>query len=179
MKTLREIVAERNPEAIRENKMGGVEYCPVNYFYLSKYLGISELTGECPKEFHRKCRECWNREAKEEPVKEIPKVLYPTTRNLDEGLKNNNLTVMAKKLCEEAVEVIEAVTKFDMNYSDELREQLAQELLDVQQVALNIINNLKLKHGLRIDIEIMDHNDKLLERGWEWDTSLRIEIKEG
>lgn len=110
------------------------------------------------------------------PEKEVKAILYPTTRNLDEGLKNNNLPVMAKKLCEEAIEVMEATTTYEILPNKQ--RELAQELLDTIQIAFNMVNHLRLMEKIAVDREIKEHNSKLQERGWEWDTSFKLEIKE-
>lgn len=65
MKTLRDIVAERDPDRICGGCMGGVAYCPKHYYYLAKYLSNIE---ECPKydaveEYS--CEQCWSREVEE------------------------------------------------------------------------------------------------------------------
>lgn len=110
------------------------------------------------------------------PEKEVKAILYPTTRNLDEGLKNNDLSAMAKKLCEEAVEVMEATITYEILPNKQ--RELAQELLDTIQMAFNMVNHLRLMEKIAVDREVKEHNKKLQERGWEWDTSLSLEIKE-
>lgn len=107
---------------------------------------------------------------------ETPRVLHPTTRNIDKKLENNNLPAMAKKLCEEAVEVMEATATYEILPNKQ--RELAQELLDAIQIAFNMVNHLRLMEKIAVDREIKEHNDKLQERGWEWDTGLRLEIKE-
>ena len=109
---------------------------------------------------------------------ETPRVLYPTTRNIDKKLENNNIITMAKKLCEEAVEVMEAVTIYEMGRNPGTRDKLIQELMDTVQMSLNILNYINGDIGLDMQEQIKLHNNKLLERGWEWDTELRLEIKE-
>lgn len=46
MKSLKKIVAERNPECICDGCIGGVTSCPKDYYYLAKYLPNIE---KCPK----------------------------------------------------------------------------------------------------------------------------------
>lgn len=112
-------------------------------------------------------------------VKNKSNKLYPTTRNLDEGLKNNNLAKMSKKLCEEAVEALEAAIIYSNNDSHENSINLMQELLDTAQMTLNIINYVNSSMKLLVlESQIEEHNKKLLERGWEWDSNLCMKIVE-
>lgn len=62
MKSLKEIVAERNPECICDACIGGVTSCPKDYYYLAKYLPNIE---KCPKydaTGDYGCKQCWGRE---------------------------------------------------------------------------------------------------------------------
>ena len=130
-----------------------------------------KCTGNCEK-----CRNqetCWNWN---QEIKPTPMVLHPTTRNLDEGLKNDNLPAMAKKLCEEATEVMEATTTYEILPNKQ--RELAQELLDTIQMAFNMVNHLRLMEKIVVDREVKAHNKKLIERGWELDTSLKIGFEE-
>lgn len=160
-------VLEKNPSFAKFEIIGGS--CPSRW-------GYKNTESKCEKSIDT-CADCWNREI-EESVKETPRVLYPTTRNLDEGLKNNNLSSMAKKLCEETVEVMEAATIYEMGGTSDTRDKLVQELMDTVQMSLNILNYINGDIGLDMQEQIKLHNDKLQERGWEWDTGLSLEVKE-
>lgn len=111
-------------------------------------------------------------------VTETPRVLYPTTRNLDEGLKNDNFVAMSKKACEEATETLEAAVMYQLDSTEENAHALAQENIDAIQMHLNMLNYLEKQGTITISEDIKEHNRKMYIRGWEWDTSLKLEIKE-
>lgn len=67
MKTLKEIVQERQPENVNKNIVGGVWGCPIWYQYLKPYLEEWEVKKNgCPKstaglKAPKRCEACWNR----------------------------------------------------------------------------------------------------------------------
>lgn len=58
--TLKEKVAEMEPDAINESEPGGVMYCPGDY----EYLNDGKIYGDCALSHPTKqgCNACWNRE---------------------------------------------------------------------------------------------------------------------
>lgn len=71
-KTLRDVVAEREPDKIDPHAFGGVKGCPQHY----DYLGVNNPTQRCPRRKDGEvlaCGQCWDRpytlkeEAKQEP----------------------------------------------------------------------------------------------------------------
>lgn len=62
MKTLKDIVAERDPNDINACYIGGVYGCPFGYEYLYEYLSEYELDVNCPDGYFGDCNKCWNRE---------------------------------------------------------------------------------------------------------------------
>lgn len=61
--TLKEKVAEVDPDEINEEIYSGVEGCPIYYEFLNTKDGT-----ECPRDesgYIMTCIECWNREYKE------------------------------------------------------------------------------------------------------------------
>lgn len=105
--------------------------------------------------------------------------LYPTTRNLKLELRNTDVPLMAKKLCEEATETLEAAVMYQLEPTWENAHALAQENIDTIQMCFNMLNYLEKIGEISIPEEIKDHNRKIYTRGWEVDSSLRLEIKEG
>lgn len=160
-------VLEKNPSFAKFEIIGGS--CPSRW-------GYKNTESKCEKSIDT-CADCWNREI-EESVKETPRVLYPTTRNLDEGLKNDNLITMSKKACEETAETLEAAVMYQLHSIEENAHALAQENIDAIQMHFNILNYLEKQGVITIPEEIKDHNKKMCARGWEVDTSLKLEVKE-
>ena len=62
MKTLKDIVAERDPHDINDCFTGGVYGCPLYHEYLYDYLSKDELEANCPDWCFGDCSKCWNRE---------------------------------------------------------------------------------------------------------------------
>ena len=58
-KTLKDVVAERDPEAITNYCYGGVFKCPSNYF--SGIIDLCSIKDDYPDI----CTDCWNREYEE------------------------------------------------------------------------------------------------------------------
>lgn len=79
-KTLRDVVAEREPDKIDPDELSGVHGCPCHYEYLREVVNDSPFVcPSCADGEYMLCRECWDRpytpkeEAKQEPPK--PKTL--------------------------------------------------------------------------------------------------------
>lgn len=58
--TLKEKVAEMEPDAINEEEPGGVMCCPGDYEYLNDRKSWENCVLSCPT--HEECGACWNRE---------------------------------------------------------------------------------------------------------------------
>lgn len=58
MKTLKQIVEEREPGNVNKFFAGGVWCCPEDYEYLQKYTSCHCVYGSCDFD----CDSCWNRE---------------------------------------------------------------------------------------------------------------------
>lgn len=101
-------------------------------------------------------------------------ILTPTTRNENINNISASYTELAKKLIEESAEVLEQATLQDRAF-EIYEEELILETLDVIQMCLNILN--KAGYYSLLDEAIRQHNKKLEDRGWERDTSLRLEFK--
>lgn len=93
-KTLRDVVAEREPDKIDPDELGGVHGCPCHCEYLREVVNDSPF--DCPSHAdgeYMLCRECWDRpytpkeEAKQEPPK--PKTLpeWATEQIIDACVK--------------------------------------------------------------------------------------------
>lgn len=61
--TLKEKVAEVEPNAVNESYWGNVAFCPCNYKYLNVVHG--EITNGCIKASKENCTKCWNQKYKE------------------------------------------------------------------------------------------------------------------
>jgi hypothetical protein len=71
VKTLKDIVAEREPDKLDDELTGGVKGCPIDYEYLDnyKYKDCWEIKSE--EGFLKKCEWCWNQVAEPWRVKPI------------------------------------------------------------------------------------------------------------
>ncbi|SHK38744.1 hypothetical protein SAMN02745248_02428 [Hathewaya proteolytica DSM 3090] len=112
-------------------------------------------------------------------VKKQGSALFPTTRNLQLGLWNTDVVLMAKKSCEESTETLEAAVMYQLEPTWENVKNLAQESIETIQMCFNMLNYLEKIGVIVIPEEIRDHNRKIYARGWEVDTSLKLEVKEG
>ncbi|TDT63404.1 hypothetical protein [Fonticella tunisiensis] len=85
--------------------------------------------------------------------------------------KNDTIKEMLSKLDEEVLEVIHAATA-------ENEERVAEEVFDTIQVCIGILDKLE-RFGADIKGSLERHNKKLLERGWEYEKVIHINVVRG
>lgn len=83
--------------------------------------------------------------------------------------KNETLKQEREKLLEESIELMNAITSYDI-------ENTIEETLDVIQVCIGILDTLQKEENIDLEKEINKHNRKLLERGWESRGKVLIQI---
>lgn len=82
--------------------------------------------------------------------------------------KNDRWGMHKAKVYEECLELIEAI-----NENDELH--IAEEALDNIQVSIGILDKLN-SEGVDIQKVIDRHNRKLIGRGWEPKTTIKVQL---
>jgi hypothetical protein len=76
--TLKEKVAEMEPDAINQREPGGVMNCPGDYEYLNDRKSWGNCVLSCPTQ--QECNDCWNREF-------VPKEGEETKTKLDKAIE--------------------------------------------------------------------------------------------
>lgn len=83
--------------------------------------------------------------------------------------KNETLKQEREKLLEESLELMNAITFYDI-------ENTIEEVLDVIQVAIGILDTLEKEENIDLNKEINRHNRKLLDRAWKIKGKINIKI---
>lgn len=83
--------------------------------------------------------------------------------------KNETLKQEREKLLEESIELMNAITLYDI-------ENTIEETLDVIQVCIGILDTIKKQENIELNKEINKHNRKLLKRGWNFKGKVNIKI---
>lgn len=104
--------------------------------------------------------------------------LMATMENMENGIKNDDIVKCAKKLCEEAIEVMEAAATDNVSCNLKTLHELTQEIMDTMQMCVNMLYFLKANEGdnFNIEFETMEHNRKLIERGWKLEENHLVAI---
>ncbi|AUM91536.1 MazG nucleotide pyrophosphohydrolase domain-containing protein [Clostridium botulinum] len=83
--------------------------------------------------------------------------------------KNETLKQEREKLLEESLELMNAITSYDI-------ENTIEETLDVMQVCIGILDTLQKEENIDLEKELNKHNSKLLGRGWKSKGKINIKI---
>lgn len=83
--------------------------------------------------------------------------------------KSETLKQEREKLLEESIELMNAITLYDI-------ENTIEEVLDVIQVCVGILDTLGKEENIDLEKEINKHNRKLLKRGWKSKGRVLIKI---
>lgn len=83
--------------------------------------------------------------------------------------KNETLKQEREKLLEESLELMNAITSYDI-------ENTIEETLDVMQVCIGILDTLEKEENIDLEKELNRHNRKLLGRGWKNKGKINIKI---
>lgn len=89
-----------------------------------------------------------------------------TTETLKESIK---------KLQEEHEEVLSEAICIDY-FGFNRNHELAQELLDVVQMAAGMLRRMSDDKCIDVEDEMAEHNTKLLKAGWTYDSEIYIEV---
>ncbi|MBY6846756.1 nucleotide pyrophosphohydrolase [Clostridium botulinum] len=83
--------------------------------------------------------------------------------------KNETLKQEREKLLEESLELMNAITSYDI-------ENTIEETLDVMQVCIGILDTIEKQEDIDLEKELNRHNRKLLDRGWKSKGKINIKI---
>jgi len=83
--------------------------------------------------------------------------------------KNETLKQEREKLLEESLELMNAITFYDI-------ENTIEETLDVIQVCIGILDTLGKEENIDLEKELNRHNRKLLKRGWKFKSKINFYI---
>ncbi|EJP6471396.1 nucleotide pyrophosphohydrolase [Clostridium botulinum] len=83
--------------------------------------------------------------------------------------KNETLKQEREKLLEESLELMNAITSYDI-------ENTIEETLDVIQVCIGILDTLGKEENIDLEKELNRHNRKLLKRGWKFKGKIVLKI---
>ncbi|HDK7158949.1 TPA: nucleotide pyrophosphohydrolase [Clostridium botulinum] len=83
--------------------------------------------------------------------------------------KNETLKQEREKLLEESLELMNAITSYDI-------ENTIEETLDVMQVCVGILDTIEKQENIDLNKEINRHNRKLLKRGWKTKGNIYIKL---
>ncbi|MBO0575130.1 nucleotide pyrophosphohydrolase [Clostridium botulinum] len=74
--------------------------------------------------------------------------------------KNETLKQEREKLLEESIELMNAITSYDI-------ENTIEEVMDVIQVCIGMLDTLEKEENIDLEKELNRHNKKLLKRKWK------------